>query len=86
MTTLGDAPGGAGLIASLADAIKNLSLLYAGTPDHRAIGSLSAYIEAIRPGIVEAIGAGPAAKMLLTFSHAVMERKRKLESCGVSRA
>jgi len=88
MTTikLGDAPGGAKLIASLAEAIRDLSLLYAGTPDHRAVGSLSAYIEAIRPDLVEAVGAGRAAIMLQTFATAVMGRKHEIEAGGGSRA
>jgi hypothetical protein len=83
---LKDAPGGAELISSLADAIKDLSLLYAGTPDHRAVGSLSAYIEEIRPDLVEAVGSGLAARILGTFTNAVMGRKHQIEAGGASRA
>jgi hypothetical protein len=86
MTTLGDAPGGAQLIEDLTRAIKDLSLLYAHTPDERAQASLKAYVERIEPQLVADVGAGPARVILEAFASAVMTEKHKIESGGASRA
>jgi hypothetical protein len=86
MTTLRNAPGGANLIESLTQAIKDLSLLYANTPDDKAQASLKAYVDNIQPELTEAVGAGTAAKILEAFRSAVMTEKHKIESGGASRA
>jgi hypothetical protein len=86
MTTLGNAPGGKELIESLAKAIKDLALLYANTPDDRAQESLDGYVDRISPELIEAVGAGNAAKMLEAFRSAVLTEKHKIESAGTSRA
>ena len=86
MTTLGDAPGGAQLIESLTDAVKTLSLAYAGTPDEEAKAHLQTYIDKIQPELMEAVGAGTAAKILEAFASAVMGRKHEIEAGGASRA
>jgi hypothetical protein len=85
MITLGEAPGGAEFIASLAEAVKALSLLYAGSPDGTASASLDAYIKRIQAGIVEAVGATKAPILLNAFRAAVMGRKREIETGGPSR-
>jgi hypothetical protein len=86
MTTLGDAPGGAHLIQSLTEAVKTLSLVYAGTPDEEAKAHLQTYIDKIQPELTEAVGAGTAVKILDAFASAVMGRKREIEVGGASRA
>jgi hypothetical protein len=86
MVALKDAPGGEKLIASLTEAIKDLSLLYAHSPDGRAIASLQAYVDIIRLQLSEAVGAGTAEKMLEVFRGAVMGRKHEIEAGGASRA
>jgi hypothetical protein len=83
---LGDAPGGAQFIESLISAIKTLALLYANTPDARALPHLLEYIASIEPAVAEAVGPGPAAKILEGFRSVVMTEKHKLESGGASRA
>jgi hypothetical protein len=84
--TLGEAPGGAVLIESLINAIKDFSLLYAATPDDRARPHLESYIGSIEPSIIEAVGAGNARVILDTFAATVMGEKHKHEAQGVSRA
>ena len=69
----------AGLAASMMEAIKNLSLLYAGTPDDKASASLRSYIDKVRPSLREAVGAGAAEDILETFASAVMGRKHEIE-------
>ena len=86
MTTLGDAPGGAQFIENLIGAIKTLALLYANTPDARALPHLQDYIASIEPTVAEAIGAGPTGKVMGAFRSAVMTEKRKIRSGGASRA
>jgi hypothetical protein len=78
--TLKDAPGGAKLIESLTDAVKKLSLLYAGTPDDQARSSLEAYIGRIEAAIIEAVGARKAPTLLNAFRGAVMTRKQEIET------
>ncbi len=82
---LKDAPGGAALIEAMLEAIKNLSLLYAHTPDDKASASLQGYIEKVRPALRQAVGAGTAEKMLEVFRGAVMGRKHEIEGGGGSR-
>ncbi|HLZ03428.1 MAG TPA: hypothetical protein VKR55_14915 [Bradyrhizobium sp.] len=86
MTTLGSAPGGAQFIDSLVEAIKTLALLYASTPDARALPHLEQYAAMIQPAVSEAIGAGSAARLLNAFRSAVMTEKHRIESSGASRA
>lgn len=86
MTTLADLPAGADLIASLTQAVRDLSLAYAGTPDERAEASLQRYVAAIRPGIAEALGVSMAAVITGAFASAVMKEKRRLEAGPASRA
>ena len=83
---LKDAPGGAGLIESLTNAVKDLSLLYAHSPDDIARASLEAYIDKVKPELSEAVGAGTAANILEAFASAVMGRKHEIEAGGASRA
>jgi hypothetical protein len=83
---LKDAPGGAQLIDSLTEAIKTLSLLYAGTPDDKASEHLQSYLDRIEPGIIGTIGPVSTAKMLDIFRRTVLSEKRRLESGGASRA
>jgi hypothetical protein len=84
---LTDAPGGRYLIAALTEAAKDLSLIYANSPDDRAQASLRAYLERIRPELVGAVGTGPATQIILDgFASAVMSEKRRMEAEGVSRA
>lgn len=83
---LKDAPGGAALIESLTEAIKDLSLLYAGTPDERAKASLKSYVAGIESELIAGVGAGPAKIMLEAFAAAVMGEKHRVESDGTSRA
>jgi hypothetical protein len=75
-----DAPGGTKFIECLADAVKTLSLAYAGTPDDRVRPHLERYINSIACGIVEAVGAGQAPIWLNAFRRAVMDRKHKIET------
>ena len=77
---LKDAPGGTKFIECLADAVKTLSLAYAGTPDDRVRPHLERYIDSIESGIVEAVGAGQAPIWLNAFRRAVMDRKHKIET------
>jgi hypothetical protein len=80
MTTLGEAPGGPQLIESLTNAIKDLSLLYAGTPDDRARPHLESYLNSIETGIVDAVGASKAPTILDGMRRAVMTRKWEIEA------
>jgi hypothetical protein len=73
-------------VESLIEATKALALLYAATPDAAAEESLKAYIDRIRPDIVDALGASTATKLLEIFSKVVLSEKRRLESVGISRA
>jgi hypothetical protein len=81
-TLLGDAPGGAALIDSLTDAVRTLALLYANTPDARALPHLQSYIDAIEPSLVEAVGPDKAQVILNALRRAVMGYKHELESKG----
>ena len=83
---LKDAPGGASLIASLTEAVKDLALLYAATPDMRAQASLKAYINRIEPELAAAVGPGNARVILDTFAATVMSEKHRHEAQGASRA
>jgi len=83
---LKDVPGGPALIARLTQAMKGLSLLYAGTPDEKAQASLKEYVDAIRPDLVASVGANNANKMLEAFTSAVMGEKHRIEAAGASRA
>ena len=83
---LKDAPGGPSLIAALTEAIKDLSLLHACTPDERARVHLETYVSAIEPGIIKAVGANNAPIILDALRGAVMGRKHEIEAGGVSRA
>jgi hypothetical protein len=62
MIALQDAPGGAELIATLAKALCDLSLLFAGSPPDRALAALTAFCASVMPALVEAIGAKGASK------------------------
>jgi hypothetical protein len=84
--TLGEAPGGAQMIESLLEAMKTLSLGYAGTPDEAAKVNLQTYIDNVRPTLAEALGADTAAKILEAFGEAVMSLKQQIEATGASRA
>jgi hypothetical protein len=84
--TLGDTPGGAVLIGALVEAIKDYSLLYAGTPDVHARQHLETFISAIEPSITKAVGAKTAPKLLAALRGAVFARKHELEAGGASRA
>jgi hypothetical protein len=86
MTTLGEAPGGPVLIEALTKAIADFSLLYAGTPDRKALPHLESYIGRIEPTIIEAVGAGPAKIILEAFASAVIGEKHRHEANGASRA
>ena len=70
----------------LISAVKELTLLYASTPDDRAQASLQAYVAKIMPELTEAIGADLAAKTLEVFVGAVMDEKHRIEAAGASRA
>jgi hypothetical protein len=85
MTTLGDAPGGAELIASLTEAIEQLALLFAFTPDDKAEAALMAYCDRLEPEFTEAVGAETAAKMLDVLASAVMTEKHAIERGIASR-
>jgi hypothetical protein len=74
MIKLKDAPGGERFIESLTEAVKTLSLLYAGTPE--------SYVAKITPDAVAAVGPDGAAKILEAFAAAVMGRKHELEAEG----
>jgi hypothetical protein len=76
---LADAPGGARLIAALAAAAKDLSLLYANTPDEKAREHLGSYCASIEAGLTEAIGVDNAARIIKAVSAAVMARKHEIE-------
>ena len=82
---LKDAPGGAQLIETLTEAVKTLSLAYAGTPDDRAGPHLEGYLNSIEPCIIEAVGAAKAQVLLEVFRLAVMGRKHEIEAQGTSR-
>lgn len=86
MIMIGDALGGEAFIASLAKAVKMLSLLYAATPDEAARMHLESYIGSIERTVVGAVGARPAANLLDTFRCTVMAEKHRLEAGGASRA
>lgn len=81
-----DAPGEPKFVYSLIEAVKSLSLLYAGTPDDRARTSLEEFIGRIEPGIVEAVGATKAPILLDGLRRAVLGRKHEIEAGGASRA
>jgi hypothetical protein len=83
---LKDAPSGTKFIECLIEAVKTLSLAYAGTPDERARHHLESYIGSIESGIIEAVGAGKAPILLNAFRGAVMGRKHEIEAGGASRA
>lgn len=83
---LKDAPGEPKFVGSLIEAVKSLSLLYAGTPDDRARTSLEEYIGRIEPAIVGAVGAHKAPILLDGLRRAVMTRKHEIEAAGASRA
>jgi hypothetical protein len=70
----------------IAAASRNLSLLYAHTPDDKASASLQGYVDKVRPVLREAVGAGTAEEILETFASAVMGRKHEIEAGGASRA
>jgi hypothetical protein len=82
MTILQDAPGGAAFIASIVDAAKSFALLYAGTSDDQSIPHLESFIASIEPIIVDAVGAGPAAKILEAMRATIMTHKHELERGG----
>ena len=82
---LQDAPGGPALIESLIDAARTWAVLFASTGDAPALLHLQSYLASIEPALVEAIGPGPAAKVMEAFRGAVMAEKHKLESGGSSR-
>jgi hypothetical protein len=84
--TLREAPGGAQMIESLIEAMKTLSLGYAGTPDEAAKLSLKTFVDNIRPQLTEALGAGTAANLLEAVGQAVMGLKHEIEAVGASRA
>jgi hypothetical protein len=66
----------------LISAIKELSLLYANTPNDKTEASLQDYVNKIMPELTEAIGADLAAKTLEVFALAVMSRKHEIEAGG----
>jgi hypothetical protein len=80
--TLGEAPGGPVLINALLQAIKDFSLLYAGTPSDKARAHLETYIGAIEPAIIEAVGASKAPIILDGVRRAVMTRKHEIEAAS----
>jgi hypothetical protein len=86
MMLIKDAPGGREFIEALTKAIKDLSLVYAGTPDEKARTHLETYIASIEPSIIEAVGADAAATFIEAFRDAVMTEKHKIETSGASRA
>ena len=77
---LRDAPGGQKFIECLIEAVKTLSLTYAGTSDERARPSLETYIRGIEPSIVEAVGTRKAPILLEAFRGAVLTRKKEIEA------
>lgn len=83
---LGDLPAGVDLIASLTEAARTLSLLYANTPDERAEASLHRYTATIRPDLNKAVGERMARQMIDAFTNTVMAQKHRIESAGASRA
>jgi hypothetical protein len=85
-TPLGKAPGGPQFIDSLIEAIKDFSLLYAGTPTDKARLHLETYISAIEPAVVDAVGASKAPIVLDGMRRGVMTRKSEIEASGASRA
>ena len=74
------------MIESLIEAMKTLSLGYAGTPDEAAKVNLQTYIENVQPHLSGALGANAAAKLLEAFGEAVMGLKHQIEAVGASRA
>jgi hypothetical protein len=84
--TLGEAPGGATLIEALTTAAQQLALLYANTPDARALPHLESYIDAVEPTLIEAVGADKASIILNAMRGAVMGHKHKIESTGSGHA
>lgn len=83
---LRDVPGGPDLIISLTQAVADLSLLYAGSPDERAEASLQRYAATILPDLVEAVGPRVAVLMICNFTRTVMVQKHQIEAAGVFRA
>ncbi|QIG94422.1 hypothetical protein [Bradyrhizobium sp. 6(2017)] len=82
MTTQSEAkhaPSGARFIDVLTEAVKTLSLLYAGTPDDLARASLDSYVAKITPDIGEAVGPDTAANILEAFAATVMGEKHRIE-------
>lgn len=83
---LGELPAGVDLIASLTEAGRSLSLLYANTPDARAEASLHRYTATIRPDLAETVGERMANLMIDAFAKTVMAQKHRIERAGASRA
>jgi hypothetical protein len=81
-----EAPGGRGFVDALIEAICDLALLYAGTPDECAAPHLESYIKAIRPTVIDSVGARTAETILDTFRAAVIGEKHLIEASGSSRA
>jgi hypothetical protein len=80
--TLGQAPGGAEFIGHLMHAVQTLGLLYANSPDSRALVHLETYVSSIEGSLVEAVGANKAPIILSALRGAVMGRKHEIESGG----
>jgi hypothetical protein len=78
MTRLSDTPAGV-LTIALANAVQDLSLLFVGTPDARALAALDDYCASIRADLCEAIGADKADMVISTLRDAVLRRKRQIE-------
>jgi len=73
-------------VESLVEAIKNFALLYAHTPDDRALPHLEDYLRSIEPSVIEAVGADKATIIVDALHRAVMTRKHQIEAGGASRA
>jgi hypothetical protein len=86
MTTLGDATGGPQMIQSLIEAMKTLSLGYAGTPGDAAQINLQNYVDNVQPHLAESLGLGTATKIIAAFKEAVIGLKHEIEARGSSRA
>jgi hypothetical protein len=79
---LKDAPGGPEFVQNIMDAVQDLALLYAHTPDECARPHLEGYIDRIKPGIIEAVGADNAPKLLNAIRCATMTHKHTIEAGG----
>jgi hypothetical protein len=86
MIKLADAPGGARLIEVLSVAVRDLSLLYAGTPDDRAQVHLHKFCAWLEVNLATAVGTATATEVARKFRETVIGRKHEIEAAGPNAA